>query len=314
MLRITFLDAKTLGDADHRAVFDKLGEYLPYASTKVQEIAERITGADVVITNKVPISREVMEQSPRLKLICVAATGMNNIDREAAEEKGIPVRNVVNYSSHSVAQHTFAMLLNLLNRPGLHNEYVVSGEYSRLDVFSYVDMPFWQLQGRRFGIIGLGNIGKKVAQIAQAFEAEVVYYSSSGKDRHPDYLRLELDELLRTSDVVSIHAPLTEQTRQLITYDKIGLMKADAILLNTGRGGIIVEDDLARAIDDQLIRGAGVDVFEQEPLPADHPYLRVKHPEHLLLTPHIAWASRESRELLLRRIAEHIIELQEELS
>ncbi|MFP4095930.1 MAG: D-2-hydroxyacid dehydrogenase [Cyclobacteriaceae bacterium] len=305
-MKITFLDAKTVGDAGHVEVFEKLGDYTFYETTSPEEVLGRIEECEIIITNKVPISREVMGKASQLRLICVAATGMNNVDLQAAEELGIKVKNVEDYSTHSVAQHTFAMLLSLLSRPAFHDHYVYSGQYSKHDIFTYLGAPFWQLQGRRMGIIGLGNIGKKVAQIAEAFEAEVVYYSSSGKNRHPQYQQLDLDELLSTSDVVSVHAPLSEKTRHLITYDKIKRMKPDAILLNTGRGGIIKEDDLARATNERLIRAAGIDVYTQEPLPEDHPYLMVRHPERLLLTPHIAWASRETRELLLQRVADNI--------
>jgi len=305
-MKISFLDAKTMGDLPNMKKFDDFGEFFNYPSTSIDEVPSRIADADVVITNKIMISREAMEQAPKLRLICVAATGMNNVDHEAAKEHNIAVKNVVDYSTHSVAQHTFSLILSLLNNPGHHDQYVRSGAYSRDDIFTYLGKPYWQLNDKRFGIIGLGNIGRKVAQIAEAFGCEIVYYSSSGQDRHDRYQRLELDELLRTSQVVSVHAPLDDKTKDLITYQKIQLMQKDAILVNTSRGGIINEADLAKATDDALIRGAAVDVFTREPLPADHPYMQVKDVDRILLSPHIAWASQESRALLVDRIYENI--------
>lgn len=305
-MKIAFLDAKTVGNLPNLKNFEDFGDFITYPSTALQEVPGRIADVDVVITNKIMISREAMEQAPKLRLICVAATGMNNVDHEAAKEHNIAVKNVVDYSTHSVAQHTFSLILSLLNNPGHHDQYVRSGAYSRDDIFTYLGKPYWQLNDKRFGIIGLGNIGRKVAQIAEAFGCEIVYYSSSGQDRHDRYQRLELDELLSTSQVVSVHAPLDDKTKDLITYQKIQLMQKEAILVNTSRGGIISEADLAKATDDALIRGAAVDVFSQEPLPADHPYLQVKDVDRLLLSPHIAWASQESRVLLLDRIYENI--------
>lgn len=305
-MKITFLDAKTVGNVHNLGKFKEFGTLQTYESTRPEEVAERIKDVDVVITNKIPVSREAMDQAPSLKLICVAATGMNNIDHDAAREKGIPVKNVQDYSTHSVAQHTFSLILALLNNPALHDAYVRSGAYSKDNIFTYMGAPFWQLHGKRMGIIGLGNIGKKVAEIADAFGCEIVYYSSSNKDRHDRYQRQSLDELLRTADIVSVHAPLSDKTENLITYDKIKLMQPHALLINTSRGGIINEKDLAKATDDKLIRGAAIDVFSTEPLPADHPYLRVKEEERLLLTPHIAWASEESRTLLVDRICDNI--------
>ena len=305
-MKIAFLDTKTVGDLPNLHNFEDFGEFIMYPSTPIDQVPARIADVDVVITNKIKISREAMAQASQLKLICVAATGMNNVDLEAAQEEGIVVKNVVDYSTHSVAQHTFSLVLALLNNVATHDRYVRSGAYSRDDIFTYLGAPFWQLKDKRFGIVGLGNIGKKVAEIAEAFGCEIVYYSSSGKDRHDRYQRLELDELLKTSHIVSVHAPLDAKTESLITYEKIRLMKPSAILVNTSRGGIIHEDDLAKACDDELIRGAGVDVFTQEPLSADHPYLKVKKPERLQLTPHIAWTSEESRALLVDRIYENI--------
>lgn len=305
-MNITFLDIKTVGNLPNLNIFEEFGSYTSYEITSADEVIQRIRDQDIVISNKVYISREAMEQTPSLKLICVSATGMNNVDLKAAKEHNIAVKNVEDYSTASVAQHTLCMILSLLNQPAFHDHYVKSGAYSQHNIFTYLGAPFWELQGKRLGIIGLGNIGRKVASIAEAFDCEVVYYSSSGKDRHERYSRLSIEELLQSSDIVSIHAPLNDATRNLINYERLKLMKREAILINTGRGGIIHEKDLCKAVDEKLIRGAALDVFSQEPIPQDHPLLRLKHPERILLTPHIAWASVESRTLLMEKVYQNI--------
>ncbi len=308
MLKIVFLDAKTIGEVANFKLLEKQGELDIYETTPPDKVVSRCTGRDIVITNKVVINEEVMEQLPDLKLICVAATGMNNIDLDYAQKKGIMVRNVAGYSTESVAQLTFTMLLYLINRPDYYDAYVKSGAYSRSDIFTHFGQPFWELSGKRMGIIGLGTIGRRVAQIAQSFGMEVVFFSTTGRNNNINYKRFDLDTLLGTSDVISIHAPLTEQTRGLIDFEKMKKMRSCAVLLNTGRGGIIVEEDLARALNDNLIAAAGVDVFEKEPLPAGHPLLKVTNKDKLLLTPHIAWTSIEARQRLIERLVRNIDE------
>jgi lactate dehydrogenase-like 2-hydroxyacid dehydrogenase len=306
MRKIVFLDLLTMGDVPNLDQLRQFGELVTYQTTAPEQLAERIQEAEIVITNKVVVGKEGMDTANRLKLICVAATGTNNVDKAYAETKGIAVKNVVDYSTHSVAQLTFTLLLALLNQSAYYDEYVKSGSYALSPIFTHLDRPFWQLQGKQLGIIGLGNIGKQVARIAEAFGMRVVYYSSSGRHNDDTYRRLELDELLATSDVVSIHAPLTDKTAGLIDYEKMGQMKKTALLLNTSRGGIIKEADLVRALDENLIAGAGLDVFEKEPMAAESPLLRVRYPERLILTPHIAWASMEARTLLVDRVCENI--------
>ncbi|WPP50877.1 D-2-hydroxyacid dehydrogenase [Catalinimonas niigatensis] len=305
-MKVTFLDTKTVGNLPNLNLFEEFGTYRSYETTSPDEVKTRIHDQDVIISNKVYIGREAMNQTPSLKLICVAATGMNNVDLNAAKELNIAVKNVEDYSTASVAQHTICMILSLLSQPTFHDNYVKSGTYSQSDIFTYLGAPFWELKGKRLGIIGLGNIGKKVASIAEAFDCEVVYYSSSGKDRHDRYQRLAIDELMQTSDIVSIHAPLNDATRDLINYERLIMMKSEAILVNTGRGGIIQEENLCKALDEGVIRGAAIDVFSQEPLPKNHPFLSLKHPERILLTPHIAWASVESRTLLIEKVYQNI--------
>ncbi|MEN8203258.1 MAG: D-2-hydroxyacid dehydrogenase [Bacteroidota bacterium] len=306
MASIVFLDLETIGKVDNLKLISKLGSFEYYDDTKPSELVERSLGKEIVIVNKVEMSAEVMQQLPDLKLICVAATGVNNVDLNYAESNGIEVKNVAGYSTDSVAQLTFTMLLYLINKPYYYDSYVKSGAYSRSASFTHHNEPFWELKGKRLGIIGLGTIGRQVARIAESFGMEVVFYSTTGRNNHISYKRFDLDDLLKSSDVVSIHAPLNNQTRNLITYERMKLMRPCAILLNLGRGGIINELDLARALNENLIGAAGIDVMEQEPINSDNPMLRLFDKEKILITPHMAWASRESRELLVEKIARNI--------
>jgi len=306
MTNIVFLDKKTIGKVDNLKQLSKLGNLEIYESTESDQVVERCKGKEIVIVNKVQMSEEVMKQLPDLKLICVAATGINNVDLNYTENNGIEVKNVAGYSTDSVAQLTFTMLLYLVNKPYYYDSYVKSGAYSRSDSFTHHNEPFWELKGKRMGIIGLGTIGRQVARIAESFGMEVIFYSTTGRNNHISYKRFELEDLLKSSDVVSIHAPLNNQTRDLITYDKIKLMRPCAILLNLGRGGIVNEKELARSLNENVIAAAGIDVMEQEPINADNPLLKLFDKEKILITPHMAWASKESRELLVEKIARNI--------
>jgi lactate dehydrogenase-like 2-hydroxyacid dehydrogenase len=305
-MKLVFLDTKTMGDIPNLNLLDKFGEVTYYQTTNPEQTLERVKEADIIITNKVVVDRPVIEQARNLKLICVSATGTNNVDKAAAGERGIPVKNAVDYSTHSVAQATFSLLLHLLNKVYYFDTYVKSGGYSQTDIFTHFGRTFREINGKRFGIIGLGNIGRQVAKIAGAFDAEVVYYSASGRNTDQPYRRLELEEFLQTSDIISIHAPLNEFTTNLINYNRLRLMKKSAILLNTGRGGIINEADLARALDEDLIAAAGIDVYEREPISPKNPLLQVQHKEKLALTPHVAWASIEARTLLMDIVGRNI--------
>lgn len=305
-MKIVFLDAETLGNDVSLSPVSSLGEYVSYPSTTPGQTIERCKGFDVVITNKVYIGKAEMDALPDLKLICVAATGTNNVDMAYAAEKGIPVKNAVNYSTESVAQVTFTFILNLIGKPGFFDSYVKSGAYSTSGCFTNARVPFFELSGKRMGIIGMGNIGSRVAQIAEAFGMKVSYFPTSGIAHCDKYPALSLERLLSESDIVSVHCPLNERTRGLIGYGNLKLMKREGIIINMGRGGIIDEADLARALDEGIIAGAAADVFTREPMPADHPFLTMAHPEKIMLTPHIGWASREARECLIRKIAENI--------
>ncbi len=307
-MKIVFLDTKTIGSVPNMHLLERFGEISYYETTTKEQTPARIQDADIVITNKVVLDAGIIAQADRLKLICVAATGTNNIDKVAAEAAGIRLKNVSDYSSDSVAQGTFALLLHLLVNVPYYDDYVKSGAYSQHDIFTHFGRPFWEIKGKCFGIIGLGSIGRQVAHIATAFGANVVYYSASGQNNNQPYPRLELEDLLRQSDIVSIHAPLNPHTENLIRYDGLQLMKKSAILINVGRGGIVNEVDLATALDEGLIAGAGVDVFGNEPIPPYHPLLTMKRKDRLVLTPHAIWASMESRTLLIAKVADNIAE------
>ena len=304
-MKIAFLDAATMGDVSFEP-FEKLGDFTRYENSTPEEARERVRDLDVLLINKVIVDKELIDSAPNLKLICIAATGVNNIDVEYAASKGIPVRNAVGYSTDSVVQTTFMHILSLVGGAPYFDESVKSGSYSRSGMFADTKWNWWELADKTIGIIGMGNIGQKVARIAEAFGMKVCYYSTSGTGHCKDYPCLSLEELLKTSDIVSVHAPLNERTLNLIGKEQLSMMKPQAYLVNVGRGAIIVEEDLAQAVDDGVIAGAGVDVFVTEPLPESHPYLRMRHPERMRLSPHIAWASIEARDRLIGIMAENI--------
>ena len=305
-MKIVCLDASTLGSDVNLDVFRQFGEFKSYQMTAANERVERLKGADVVITNKVVIDKETMGAS-NLKLICISATGMNNVDLAHAAAKGIAVKNVAGYSTASVVQHTFACLFALTNRIKFYDNYAQSGEWAKSEIFTNLDRSIGEIAGKSFGVIGLGEIGRGVARIAVAFGARVSYYSTSGANANSEFKRLNLDELLSGCDIVSIHAPLNEKTRNLIGERELNLMKEGAILMNFGRGGIVDESAATRAIDGRNLRFAS-DVLETEPMRADHALLNIKNKENLILTPHVAWASFEARERLVAMIAENIKE------
>ncbi len=304
-MKLVFLDAVTLGHDIDLKVFERFGDVVIYDKTSPQERIERCKEADIVITNKVVIDKAVMDAAERLKLICVAATGMNNVDLDYAAQKGIEVRNVSGYSTDSVVQHTFAMLFYLMEQLPYYDAYVKEGRWSDSGIFTCLDRPFHELRGRQWGIIGLGTIGKAVAKVAEAFGATVVYHSTSGRNDDPFYPRMELETLLSTSHIVSIHAPLNEKTRNLLDYPRLSMMQKGTVLLNLGRGGIVNEADLAKVLDEKQIY-AGLDVTEVEPLPKSSPLLQIRHPERLFITPHIAWTGIEARERLVAGIVHNI--------
>ena len=305
-MKIVFLDAATMGDVSFEP-FECLGEFVRYGNSTPEEARERVRDVDVLLINKIMVDKELIDAAPNLKLICIAATGVNNIDVEYASSKGIPVRNAVGYSTDSVVQSTFMHILSLVGGGRYFDRSVKSGSYSRSGMFTDPDWNWWELAGKTIGIIGLGNIGRKVAAIAEAFGMKVCYFSTSGTGHCKDYPCLPLNELLEQSDIVSIHAPLNERTNGLIGWEELKMMKPTAYLINMGRGAIVAEDALAKAVDEGLIAGAGIDVFVTEPIPEDHPYLLMKHPERMSLAPHVAWASIEARQRLISIMADNII-------
>jgi glycerate dehydrogenase len=305
-MKIVLLDAITFGDISLEC-FDAFGEVVKYEKTAPSQTLERIKDAQVVVTNKVVITKEMMQSTSSLKLICIAATGMNNVDLEAARELGITVKNVAGYSTDSVVQHTFSMLFYLMGHARYYDEVVKSGEYSRSGVFTDVSHPFYEVKGKTWGIIGLGTIGREVARVASAFGANVIYYSTSGRNASDAYEQVILHRLLESSDIITIHAPLNEKTKNLLNYEKLQHLKERAVVLNLGRGGIIDEKAVAEIVDERECY-FGLDVFEKEPLPQDSPLLSVKHPERLYMTPHIAWTSVEARERLIAMVCQNIKE------
>lgn len=304
-MKIVFLDAATMGDASFEPIA-RLGELVCYDRSDADEALERVSDCDVLIINKVKVTPQLIDAARNLKLICEAATGVNNIDLEYAASKGIPVRNAVGYSTDSVVQATFMHILSLVGKAPYFDDCVKSGKYSQSGMFTDVSVNWWELRGKNIGIVGLGNIGSRVAKVAEAFGMKVSYYSTSGTSHNQDYPSVSLDHLLKESDIVSVHAPLNERTLGLIGENELRLMKPTAYIINMGRGGIVVEKDLAEAVDAGVIAGAGLDVFATEPLPADHSFLKMAHPERMSLAPHVAWASVEARERLVGMIAENI--------
>ncbi len=303
-MKIVILDALTYGDTS-LAVFETLGDVTVYPTTGADELFDRIRDAEVIVTNKVVIGEAAMEAAPSLKLICVAATGTNNIDHDTAERRGITVKNVAGYSTDAVVQHTFSMLFYLMGQSRYYDEYVKRGDWQREPVFAHIGPSFSELRGKQWGIIGLGEIGRGVAKVAAAFGANVRYYSTSGKNDNPEYEQTTLSRLIEGCDVISIHAPLNARTQNLISHSELLQMKDGAVLLNLGRGGIVDEEALSVIIDVKPIF-VGLDVLAQEPMKTPHPLLKVAHQERLYITPHIAWTSREARERLIAATAENI--------
>ena len=304
-MHIVILDAKTLGEDLDLSPLDRFGKVVSYPTTSPEQTLERIEIADIVITNKVVLSANILKQASNLKLICIAATGMNNVDLEASKDYGIVVQNVAGYSTNSVVQHTFAMALYLLEKMAYYDEVVKSKEWSKSNLFTDVSRPFYEISGKKWGIIGFGAIGQAVATIATAFGAEVSYHSTSGTNLNHTYAHQSLECLLKECDIISIHAPLNEKTSHLINQSNLPYLKKGAILLNLGRGGIINETDLGLEIDRREIY-VGLDVLEQEPMATEHSLHQITHKERLLITPHIAWTSIEARAKLLDGIVKNI--------
>jgi lactate dehydrogenase-like 2-hydroxyacid dehydrogenase len=305
-MKIVILEGATVGVDVDLSTLEELGEVVVYEHTTNENANERIKDAEVVLTNKVHMNERTLSGALNLRLICSTGTGTNHIDGEYARKRGIAVANVKDYSTASVTQHTFAMLFYLLEDLKHYDKFVKSGEYTKGPVFAEFIEKFSEIQGMTWGIIGLGAIGREVAKIAAAFGCKIIYYSTSGKNHNKDYKQVDLDELLRCSDIISIHAPLNDRTRNLITAKELEKMKPTVTLLNVGRGGIIDEEDLYKALKGGIIARAGLDVLAFEPMREGNPLLAIQDSKKLLITPHIAWASIEARTLLIKEIYKNI--------
>ena len=307
-MKLVFLDTKTIGEDIDLSAYDALGEVVKYGFSTLEEIPERVKDADVLIVNKIAINEQTIGTAKNLKLVCVTATGTNNLDKEYLKKCGIAWRNVAGYSTESVTQHTFALLFYLLEKIRYYDDYVKDEKYINDTVFTHFAEHFNEVNGKTWGIIGLGTIGRRVADIAKAFGAHVIYYSASGSPAQEGYEQVDFETLLATSDIVSVHAPLNEYTKDLMDREAFAKMKKTAIFLNLGRGPIVVEQDLYEALETGEIAAAGLDVLCEEPMSETNPLAKIKDSKKLIITPHIAWASVEARNRLMQIIVEQIRE------
>ena len=307
-MKIVFLDAKTIGDDIGLTKFADFGEVILHDFSSPEQAAERSRDADVLIINKVPINEQTVGEAKNLKLVCVTATGTNNLDKDYLDRRGIEWRNVAGYSTDSVTQHTFAILFYLYEKLRYYDDYVKNDRYVNDTVFTHFAEHFYELKGKTWGIIGLGDIGRSVYRVAEAFGCNMIYASPSGKKAQEGYNMTDMDTLLETSDIISIHTPLNEHTENLINRDTLSRMKKSCILLNLARGPIVNEKDLADALEEGVIAAAGLDVLSVEPMSEDNPLRRIKDSRKLFITPHIAWAGYEARVRLMDTIYSQVKE------
>lgn len=305
-MKIVFLDVKTIGEDIDLSRYETLGEVVKYDFSANEDVPARVAGADVIVLNKVQVNEQTIGAAQNLKLVCVTATGTNNLDKDYLERRGIAWRNVAGYSTASVAQHTFALYFYLAEKLRYYDDYVKSGAYAGDTMFTHFAEHFNELTGKTWGIIGLGAIGRRVAEIARLFGAQIIYYSPSGAAPQAGFEQVDFDTLLKTSDVLSVHAPLTPKTEQLMNAAAFAKMKKSAIFLNLGRGPIVDEQALTEALEAGTIAAAGLDVLCVEPMAKNNPLLRITDSKKLLITPHIAWASVEARTKLMDLVFEQI--------
>lgn len=305
-MKIVQLDRESIGYDINTNVLEQLGDYVNYTSDTFENTKEYIKDADVIVFNKSKMNEEMLKDAPNVKMLAITATGFDNIDLAYCKSRGIVAANVRAYSTASVAQHTFALALNLLEKIGYYDDYVKSGKYTVQTGFSHFEEKYNELEGMTWGIIGMGNIGKKVAAIAEAFGCKVIFYSASGKSDCKDYERVEFDELLERSDIISLHCPLSDRTRGIMNMDAFKKMKDSALLINVARGPVINEEDLAIALEENIIAGAGLDVLCAEPMAVDNPLGRIKDSKKLIITPHMAWASVEARQRCFDEVYKNI--------
>ena len=305
-MKLVILERNSAGTDVDVSRFEKFGEVTCYPNTVAANTAERVKDADIILANKAPLNESTLKDAPNVKLICLLATGFDNVDLAYCRSRGIKVTNVINYCTSTVAQHTLLLALALSEKIAFYDDYVKSGAYSAQDRFSNFDRTFYDLEGKTWGIIGMGTIGRRVAGLAQAFGCRVIFYSASGKSTCTDYERVEFDTLLQESDILSLHCPLSDRTRGLINKDALSKMKETAILVNVARGPVVDTQALYDALITNQIAGAGLDVLEQEPMAKDNPLAQIKDSTKLIITPHMAWASLESRTHLVEEVAKNI--------
>lgn len=305
-MKLVILERNSVGTDVDVSCFEKFGEVTCYPNTVAANTSERVKDADIILANKAPLNESTLKDAPNVKLICLLATGFDNVDLAYCKSRSIKVTNVVNYCTSTVAQHTLLLALALSEKIAFYDDYVKSGAYSAQDRFSNFDRTFYDLEGKTWGIIGMGTIGRRVAGLAQAFGCRVIFYSASGKSTCTDYERVEFDTLLQESDILSLHCPLSDWTRGLINKDALSKMKETAILVNVARGPVVDTQALYDALVTDQIAGAGLDVLEQEPMAKDNPLAQIKDSTKLIITPHMAWASLESRTRLVDEVVKNI--------
>ncbi|SFR63684.1 D-2-hydroxyacid dehydrogenase [Anaeromicropila populeti] len=301
-MKIVFLETQTLGETIDFEPFKRFGEVELYELTRQNEIRERVLGAEVVIVNKLPVNEKCLGEAQNLKLVCITATGTNNVDFAFTQSRNITVTNVKGYSTAAVVQHTFALLFYLMEQLPYYDNYVKQEEYTLSPMFTHLGKEFHELCGMTWGIVGLGSIGEGVARIARGFGCNVIYYSTSGNNHNFEYTEVDFEKLLQESDIISVHAPLTEQTDKLFTYEVFQKMKKNCFFLNLGRGPIVEEEGLKKALEEGEIAGAGLDVLTEEPMSEGNPLIKIKDSGKLIITPHIAWASIEARGRLMKEV------------
>lgn len=294
-MNIVMLDRNTLGMDIEVRQFLQLGDFKAYDAASIEDCKEWIKEAQVIIFNKTPMNEEVLKEAKNVKLLCITATGYDNVDLEYISKRGIVLSNVRGYSTAAVVQHTFSLALYIIEKLAYYDEYVKSGAYSKQNGFSNFSQRYYEVEGKTWGIVGLGEIGKGVAKVAEALGAHVVYYSTTGHNIVNDYEQVDWKDLLAQSDIISIHCPLNEGTRQLFNLEAFSQMKREGILINVARGGVINESDLCYALEHELIAGAGLDVLSKEPMEVENPLWKIKDSTKLIITPHMAWASVEAR-------------------
>jgi len=305
-MKIVQLDRETLGYDIDTNVLSNLGEYSCYDSDTMENSREYIKDADIVVFNKSKMNKDMLENAKNVKFLAITATGFDNIDLDYCKSRGIGAANVKAYSTPAVVQHTFALALYVLEKISYYDDYVKSGKYSSQSGFCNFDALYNELDGKTWGIIGMGNIGKGVAKVVEAFGCKVIFYSASGKSTCTEYEQVTFDELLERSDILSLHCPLSEKTKGIMNMDAFKKMKKSAVLINVARGPVVVDEDLADALDNGLIAGAGLDVLSKEPMEKDNPLGRIKDSTKLIITPHMAWASVESRQRCFDEVYKNI--------